>query len=251
MNERYIHLGSGVFLDHLGAGPEQAFIEGRIRHRFMDALYLPSQTHLLEANAIRVINKWRDEQLVVYPLLHRDRVRRIGVAVGRVFCAPRVLEIGCGGYPIAAEVGASAYVGLDIDPAAAQAATALGVRVVTTPLEIFREATEVDIVFSLFAMQFAIDDDTLNLIELIPNTAIAFFNLPTRDNALAETRVRQIESRGLATSILDLTAAGPKDRLVLAGKSEAALVMAKARRAAQMQACAEWPLVGSEAIWQD
>lgn len=251
-DERFVHLGGGVFQDLLGGGAETETIGGTLRQRFMDVLYLPTDTAHLPHAAMLSVNRWRERRLAEKPLLHSMRLRRlVTAAIGSLDDPPRVFEIGCGKFPIADDATCRSWRGLETDEEATRYLAARGLHAETSPARIQPQDLEVDIAVALFCMQFAIDEAELALLSKLPEDAIFVFNLPTRDDHLVDLRLRQVAELGLRTGILDLHPAGARDMLVLAGKPTATIRLETARNAVLNAACLEWPSAKPKLGWSE
>lgn len=251
-DKRFVHLGGGVFQDLLGGGSETETIGGAPRQRFMDVLYLPTDTAHLPHDAMLSVNRWRERRLAERPLLHSSRLRRlVTAAICSLDDPPRVFEIGCGKFPIADDATCRSWRGLETDEEAARHLAARGLHAETSPARIQPRHLEVDIAVALFCMQFAIDEAELALLSKLPEDAIVVFNLPTRDDHLVDLRLRQVAELGLRTSVLDLHPAGARDMLVLAGRPAATIRFETARAAMLNAALTEWPSAGPELGWSE
>lgn len=249
-DERFVHLGGGVFQDLLGGGAETEMIDGTLRQRFMDVLYLPTDTAHLPHDALLSVNRWRERRLAERPLLHSARIRRIvAAAIRDLGDPPRVFEIGCGKFPIADDAACRSWWGLETDEEAVRHLARRGLHAATSPDQIQPQHLDVDVAVALFSMQFAIDNTELALLSNLPTDALVAFNLPTRNDELVELRLRQVAELGLSTSILNLHPAGARDMFVLAGGPAAATRLQVARAAALGAALIEWPSAGPELGW--
>lgn len=251
-DERFASLGGGVFQDLLGGGGETETIAGAPRRRFMDVLYLPTDTAHLPHDAMLAVNRWRERRLSDRPLLHSSRVRRLVTAVMKSLGAPpRVFEIGCGKFPITDDAACRSWRGLETDEEAVRHLTDRGLCAWASADLIPPGHLDADIAIALFCMQFGIEDAELALLAKLPDDAIVVLNVPTRDDELADLRLRQIAELGFRPSILDLHAAGARDMLVLAGRPEASNRLEAARAAALDAALLEWPSAGPELRWSE
>ena len=251
-HDRFVHIGGGVYQDLLGGGAETETIAGQPRPRFMDVLYLPTDTAHLPREAMIAVNRWRERRIADRPLLHSSRVRRLIAAIARSMGGPpRVLEIGCGKFPIADDVPCATWTGLEIDGEARGHVAVRGLKALGSAEEVSPEDLDADLAIALFSMQFEIEDAELALLARLPADALIAFNLPTRDKALVEGRLRQVQGLGFATSTLDLHRADVNDLLVLAGRSAAEPRSRAARAAALAAAKAEWPSAAPDLGWTE
>ncbi|MDQ1159581.1 hypothetical protein QE385_003978 [Sphingomonas sp. SORGH_AS 950] len=251
-DERFVHVGGGVFQDLLGGGAETEMVDGMLRQRFMDVLYLPTDTAHLPHEALLSVNRWRERRLAKRPLLHSSRIRRVvAAAIRHLSDSPRVFEIGCGKFPIADDVACQNWWGLETDEEAVRHLAGRGLHAVTSPDQIRPGYLDADIAVALFSMQFAIDNTELGLLSKLPADALVAFNLPTRSDELVELRLRQFAELGFSTSILNLHPTGARDIFVLAGRPAAAARLHVARVAALDAALIEWPSAGPELGWAE
>jgi hypothetical protein len=252
VGERFIEIGGGVFQDVLGGGAEQEVVAGVTRHRFMDVLYLPTRTDELPHDAMLAVNRWRERRLADRPLLHSSRMRRLAAAIiGRLPDKPRLLEIGCGKFPLVDDVACRSWVGLETDPEAVVHLRARGLRVAASADEVTPGDLQVDLVVGLFSMLFAIKDDELMLLGRLPPEAIVMFNLPTRDFSLVQRRLLKLLDFGLDSRLLDLQATGNRDMFVVAGRPTAEERLLFVREAILEKAAAEWPSAGLLLGWSE
>lgn len=247
---RFVEIGGGVYQDLLGGGAEREIVAGITHHRFMDVLYLPTSTDKLPSEAILAINRWRERRLAEKPLLHSSRLRRLAIAaVNALPNAQRVLEIGCGKFPLTDDVVCGSWIGLETDPEATIYLRGLGLRVANSAREILREDMQADLVVSLFCMQFPIEKEELALLGQLPDEAIVMFNLPTRDSSLLERRLSSLLDCGLEPRVLNLQATGSRDVIVVAGRPMAEDILGLVRKNVLEQAMAEWPSAKPHLKW--
>jgi len=250
--KRFIAIGGDVFQDVLGGGSEQEIIAGVTRYRFMDVLYLPSPTDSISPEAMLAVNRWRERRLNDRPLLHSTRIRRLtAAAAATISQPPSVFEIGCGKFPIVDEFPCRRWMGLEIDGKAVEYLVGRGLRTVVSTSQITVGDLDVDLAVALFCMQFAIEEEELELLGRLPINALIMLNLPTRDTSLVRRRLGQLRGLGLHPTWLDLQATGSKDVLVLAGRSGASSSMERACKAVMAQAVTEWPSAGLLLKWSD
>ena len=249
---RFIPLGGGVYQDVLGGGQLEEEIDGAVRHRFLDVLYLPAPTDRIDQEALLVINRWREKRIAERPFLHSEHVRRLACAVlNSLGSSRRVFEIGCGKFPLARDLPLTSWLGLDVDAEAVSYGLASDLRVAQQPGDVKEADLDVEALVALFSMQFELGQGTLNLIGRLPPAALLLFNLPTRDNMLVQRRLNQLATFGFDAKILDLGATGAHDRLVLAGRSRAETRISAAQNAALAQASIEWPRLAAKFRWTD
>ena len=250
--KRFVAIGGDVFQDVLGGGSEQEIIAGATRYRFMDVLYLPSPTESISPEAMLAVNRWRERRLDDRPLLHSARMRRLVAAVAATIShPPSVFEIGCGKFPIADEFACRRWIGLEIDGKAVEHLVGRGLPTAVSASQITAGDLNVDLAVALFCMQFAIQDEEIELLGRLPADAMIMLNLPTRDPSLVGRRLGQLRRLGLHPRCLDLQATGSRDVLVLAGRLAASSSMERACKAALAQAVAEWPSAGLLLGWSD
>lgn len=247
---RFLPIGGGVYQDMLGGGQLEEEIEGVVKYRFLDVLYLPAPTDRIDREALIAVNRWRERRIAERPLLYSDRVRRLAHAVlDSLGSTRRVFEIGCGKFPLARDVPLTSWSGLDVDAEAVNDGIEHGLRIAQRPGDVTEADLSVDAMVALFSMQFELGQETLNLLGRLPPDAILLFNLPTRDDMLIERRLDQLNTLGFELKILDLEATGAHDRLVLAGRLRAESRMSAAQEAASVQASMEWPALAATFVW--
>ncbi|MBH5392094.1 class I SAM-dependent methyltransferase [Bradyrhizobium diversitatis] len=250
--KRFVEIGGGVFQDLLGGGSEQEVIAGATRYRFMDVLYLPTPTDEIPPDAVLTVNRWRERRIEERPLLHSSRIRRVAAAaIQAMQDGARVLEIGCGKFPLADDVACKSWSGLEIDPEAVDYLRGRGLRVAASAAEVRPEDLQIDILVALFSMQFAIQEEELALLEQLPSKAIVMFNLPTRDRSLVDRRLWQLGSLGLRSRLLDLQATGNRDVIVAAGGQNDQAGLSLVSKAILERARVEWPSAALLLEWSE
>lgn len=171
-------LGEGV----LWCDEPDRYLEDLREHtRFLDQLWLPCDLAGLSLEQILVINRYREGAISTDGQYKFARQAR--KAMHRVtdrLEAKKVIEIGCGKFPV--EVSAPDYLGVDIDPEAIEAARRSGL-MACYPEDICANCKmPADIVLSIYAMHFSISDQ---LIEGIAKSttpdAIFCFNMIVED----------------------------------------------------------------------
>ena len=252
LDGRFLHLGGGVFQDLIGGGARTEVIAGAPRRRFMDFLYLPTETEHLPHEGLLAINRWRERRLAKRPLPHNSRVRRLAASMIRSLGdSPRIFEIGCGKFPICDDVAFLTWNGLEADDEAIRHLAMRRLRAVASVHEIPEQHLQVDVVIALFCMQFAIGDAEFGILTELPDDAVFAFNLPTREEQLIDMRLRQVAERGFRSSVLNLRPTGTQDLLVIAGRSASAVRLEAARAAALRAARSEWPSVAADLEWKE
>ena len=250
--ERFVEIGGGVFQDLLGGGAEQEVVAGMPRQRFMDVLYLPTHTDEIRPDAMLAVNRWRERRMAERPLLHSSRMRRVAAAaIGALPEGPRVLEIGCGKFPLRDDVACGTWVGLETDPEAVAILRGRDFRIASSAGEVTSEDLQVDLAIGLFSMQFAIEREELALLGRLPDEAVIVFNLPTRDRSLVERRFSQLQDLGLEPHRLDLQAIGSRDMIVVAGRTAARERLHLVKEASLKQAASEWPSARPLLAWSE
>lgn len=249
---RFVPLGGGVYHDLLGGGQLEEEIDGAVRHRFLDVLYLPAPTDRIDREALLAINRWRERRIAERPFLHSDHVRRLACAVlESLGSTRRVFEIGCGKFPLVHDIPLTSWLGLDVDGEAVSYGLSNDLRVTQEPSDVTEADLSVDALVALFSMQFELSQQTLNLLGRLPPDALLLFNLPTRDEILVQRRLDQLATFGFDAKVLDLEVTGAHDRVVLAGGSEAEARISAAQGAALAQASKEWPVLAAKFRWVD
>lgn len=161
--------------------PEEADDELRGRTRFLDKLWLPCDLALLTKDQILVINRYREGVIATEGQYQFARsARRTMHRVASALRSKKVVEIGCGKYPV--EVSSLEYLGVDIDDEAITFIRSLGLSG-CHPDEIRANLTgQVDLIVSVYAMHFSVSEDFLaNLASLSTPDAIICFNLIVED----------------------------------------------------------------------
>lgn len=150
------------------------------RHRFLDELWLPCPLNELSEEQILVINRHREgailqEQQYGFAL----RARGALAAVASAISARRVLEIGCGKFPV--EVDAE-YLGLDIDAEAVSSLANRGIAACHPDALDTTRGSAADLILSAYAMHFQVSDDIIaKLNTSSTNDAIFCFNIIVDD----------------------------------------------------------------------
>lgn len=128
-----------------------------------------------------VINRYRESVIECEQQFQfANQARQTFSFIASTFQPAQVVEVGCGKFPI--DVGAAAYLGVDIDEEALQALRAQGFDV-CSPSDIRGAlSSPADLILSSYAMHFAIDDLFLvDLAHVSSAEAIFCFNLIADD----------------------------------------------------------------------
>lgn len=213
-----IHLGGDVWLARTRP-PEEVQIRGRPHYRFMDRLLIPAHTSELGFPSILAINRWRERLLHDSELPHRTLVRRVVSAAVSAIGSGNMIEIGCGKFPLQAELAIDGYLGIDVDPEAVEQGTRQGLHMVRDPSEALARAPETRVLTALFALQFPLAASTGELLRTLHGQCVIIANLPTKDDRLIEERTHLLSEAGFEVQTIDFTDA--HDRLLLASRKEA------------------------------
>lgn len=207
----------------------------------MDRLYLPAVPGELNSDAIKAVNRWRENELYQHELPHHARVRRVFGEIYRAIGTGSLAEIGCGKFPLGPDLRAQTYCGYDIDDEAVVHNSMLGIAT-TSSLASFRaDATACDVRAGLFVMQFPLDDGVLDVVTKGgPADTILVFNLPTKDMSWRAALCDRIERRGLQYDVIDLRPCAVHDEIFIASAPSGELRRRRALDAAKRQAEVEW-----------
>lgn len=146
------------------------------RHRFLDKLWLPCPLSELSEQQILVINRHRERAILQeQQYASAVRARNALATVASAICAQRVLEIGCGKFPV--EVDAE-YLGIDIDAEAVNALTSRGIAACHPDFLDTNLVSAIDLVVSAYAMHFPISDQSIaDIKKITTDEAIFCFNM--------------------------------------------------------------------------
>lgn len=240
---RFHNLGGGILEGRDPITNPTATIDGIVRHRFMDRLYLPAPTNKLEVEAIVAINRWREHELSLHEFPHRNRVRRVALAAIKASAPTCLLEIGCGKFPLSDDHAFGRYYGLEIDGEAIRDNERRGIRTFSHPSEIGEVLPEIDTVAALFTLQFKLSVETIDCIRHLSPSTVMFMNVPTRDERLVTSRIDMLRSLDLTVTVITLPHTEVNDVLLISGGPASAPRMESMTAAASRQVAVEWPAV--------
>ena len=218
----YAELGGSILLRSDPDGPAILEVDGVVRSRFMDRLYLPTATDCLSVEQIQVINRFREAEIGAGPgFAYRERLRDLVKAVVSAVGEGGLLEIGCGKFPLSAEVPLKVYHGIEIDDEAIEFNRARGIlcsRDVAVESAILQEC---DLCVALFAFHFHVSDATLDLMTSgLSAQALIIFNVVSKRPQIRTRVALDLLARGLWVAALDLASEGVNDTLYFASRAD-------------------------------
>lgn len=227
----YADLGAGILLSEDPHGPAEICVDGTIRFRFMDRMYLPTTTDRLSIEQIQIINRFRELEIASGPgLAYRNRLRDLAKAVVSAVGEGGLMEIGCGKFPLSAEVPSRVYQGVEIDDEAIAENRRRGIlcgRDVDVEPAIVRQC---DLCVALFVFHFHVTEATLALVaDSLPPCAVVIFNVVSRQPEIRTRVALELVGRGLWLGSLDLSRLGACDTMYFASR-EAGMTRALAAR---------------------
>jgi hypothetical protein len=231
----YTNLGAGILLRDDSDGPAEIDIGGTIRFRFMDRLYLPTRTDRLSIEQIQVINRFRELEIAAGPgLAYRNRLRSLVKSVVCDIGDGGLMEIGCGKFPLSAEVPSKIYHGVEVDEEAITENQRRGVLCTRDVDVVPAVVQQCDLCVALFVFHFHVTEATLDLVTNdLPASAVLMFNVVSRQPEIRTRVALDLVRRGLWLGALDLSDLGASDILYFASREVGVARALAARRCAE------------------
>ena len=231
----YADLGAGILLREDPHGPAEIYVDGTVRFRFMDRVYLPTTTDRLSIEQIQVINRFRELEIAAGPgLAYRNRLRGLAKAVVSAVGEGGLIEIGCGKFPLSAEVPSRVYQGVEIDDEAIAENRKRGIlcsRDVDVEPAVIRQC---DLCVALFVFHFHVTKATLDLIaDGLSACAVVIFNVVSRQPEIRTRVALDLVGRGLWLGALGLSSLGACDTMYFASREAGVTRALAARRCAE------------------
>lgn len=194
------HLGGGIYAqsmqDH--SVPERLIESGYVR--FLDYVWLPSPLETLSKAQIAILNRFREDNILSDPQFnHRAVVREAVIDVLRTAECKNLMEIGCGKFPLSADLSVEAYLGVEIDE------EAIGAGNVVDPDNVKLNSVQgmFDVCVALFVFHFSVPDRELDLVaRCLRNDGCIIFNMIVEDEEKALSLLARLSERRFFAGVI-------------------------------------------------
>lgn len=198
-------IGNGIYKSAAAIADKEIEIDGHVYFRFLDYLWLPNPTHLLTAEQIISINRFREERYKNDAQFgyHQRYCDLISKFIHRAEHAS-ILEVGCGRFPIARHMKRKLkYTCIDLDQDCIAANNREGFQ--SYKLDEFlcvEREQQYQLFVAMFVFQFAIAPELVEAIGKATPNGDGLFNIPTKVQDLRRKRLNSFRDIGFTVTPL-------------------------------------------------
>jgi SAM-dependent methyltransferase len=193
------------------------------RTRFLNNLWLPCALQQLTPDQIGVINRFREQRISSDGQFASAKYARCAmVHVLSELLAKRVIEIGCGKFPVASDIELSWYVGIDIDQVAIDHCRQLGFSVgaLSDARDKVDPDKKADAVIALYAFHFAVDRDLIEFLAgSLSERGLLVFNFIVDDGVNALRTLVSLSEKFCCFRVIKSKLFASKEFFVIMGRS--------------------------------
>lgn len=209
--------GNILFYD--GVSPEK-IPSLSLRRRFLNVLWLPCALGNLSEDQIAIISRFREQHIERDEQFgHAKFARNAMVTLLRMLKIARVLEVGCGKFPIVRDEHFDRYRGIEIDPMAIKFCKEKDLEVGTVSEFHGDDGVMFDAAIAIYAFHFAISGQLIGLIDrsLAPGGCV-IFNAIVDDSVHFVTTLASLSSAFKVSEIIKTPQLAKREFFVVMGR---------------------------------
>lgn len=193
------------------------------RRRFLDILWLPCALAELSADQIAITSRFREGRIGQdLQFQHAKRARQAVISLIRTMDISKVLEVGCGKFPIVRDIELALYRAIEIDSIAIEHCRKNQLDVgLLEHLSSARDDQKFDLIAALYAFHFSISDELVRYLEehLSPS-GFLIFNFIADDTANALRTLALLSTKFSFCRLVKTVSLSPREFFVIMARSK-------------------------------